>query len=52
MLVLSDGEAITMVVCITRQKKAHKKAPMLIFVNKSCNYPIQGPPDNVACVYY
>ena len=47
-VVVSSGEAITMVVQITSGRKAWIEAPMLIFMNKSHdNYPIRGLPDNV-----
>lgn len=49
-VVVSNGEAMTMVVWITSQKKTHIKSSMLNFVNKSCNK--RGPPDNVVRVCY
>lgn len=51
-VVVSSGEAITMVMSITGRRKAWIEAHVLIFMNKSHNYPIRGLPNNVLGVCY
>jgi hypothetical protein len=50
--VVSGGEAMTMVVCITRGVRAAIMIPMIIFTNQMRNYPIHGVQDNVPRVCY
>ena len=45
--VVSGGEAMTMVMRITRGRQATIKPPMIIFTNQTQNYPIRGLQDNI-----
>ncbi|OWZ03358.1 hypothetical protein PHMEG_00024925 [Phytophthora megakarya] len=50
--IVSGREGITMCVLLRGSSDAKLLCPMLIFKNKSSNYPIQGLPDAVAGVAY
>ena len=51
--VVSGGEGMTMMVCISGGPSALIQAPMMIFTNKSRSYPImQQVPDNIPGVSY
>jgi hypothetical protein len=45
--VVSGGEGMTMMVCLTGGVTSYIQAPMLIFTNKSSSYPTATVPDNV-----
>ena len=49
---VSEGEPITMMVCITGGKHALVEIIMLIFQNAKHSHPIRGVPDNVPGVCY
>ncbi len=50
--VVSGGEGMTMMVCLTGGATSYMQAPMLIFANKSCSYPIATVPNKVPGVCY
>ena len=50
--VVSGGEGITMMVKITGGVHAMIEAPMLIFQNPNCSYPIRGVSDDVPGGFY
>ena len=50
--VVSGGEGITMMVRLTEGVRAKIEAPMLVFINQNCSYPIRGVSDDVPGVSY
>ena len=50
--VVSGGESMTMMVTITGGVRSRIVAPMMIFMNKNRNYPIQGVPDTISGASY
>ena len=50
--VVSRGEAMTLVVRVTRGVRAEIKAPMVIFTNSNRNYPICSVANNIPQVTY
>ena len=49
--VVFGGEAMTMVVRVTRGRQATIKPPMIIFTNQTQNYPIRGLQDNILGIH-
>ena len=50
--IVSGGESMTMVLCISGGRRATIEAPMLIFSNENRSYPIQGLIDDISRVSY
>ena len=50
--VVSGGESMTMVVCISGGRRATIEAPMIIFSNENRSYPIRGLIDDIPRVSY
>ncbi len=50
--VVGVAEGITMIVRLTGGKRAQIETPLLIFINKSRNYPLRNIPDDVLGVCY
>jgi hypothetical protein len=50
--VIAGGDAMTVVIRISRGRRSMVEAPMLIFINGNNNYPIRGLEDTIPGVFY